>query len=267
MTEEPRQPATRFPWRLFWVLYLASVLSILAVVPASIDLFGPVLKEAPPPPFPLPLVFVLGAVQNLLLLGLFVGAGLVLARRLDLGPKLTRSWLEGNVSLAQLWSVARIGVLAGLGVGAVLLPMLLLLAMRFPALPFVSAARISLWKRVLMCFYGGVYEEVLTRLFLLSLFAWLLNRGWRSHLPQLGAGVFWLANLAAAVLFGLGHLPGVSMVMPITPLVVTSAILLNGIAGATFGYLYWKRGLESAMFAHFTADFVLYVLGPLFLKN
>lgn len=267
MTEGHSQPATGFPWRLFWVIYISSVLSVLVALPAVIELFGAALKEAPPPPLPLPLVFVLGAVQNLLLLGVIVGAGLVLARRLDLGPKLTRSWLQGTLSLPQLWSAVRIGVLSGLCVGAVLLPILLLLATRFRALPFVTASRISLWKRVLMCFYGGVYEEVLTRLFLLSLFAWLLNRGWRSHRSQLGAGVFWFANLTAAVLFGLGHLPGVSMVMPITPLVVTAAILLNGIAGAIFGYLYWKRDLESAMFAHFTADFVLYVLGPLLLKN
>jgi hypothetical protein len=32
-----------------------------------------------------------------------------------------------------------------------------------------------------------------------------------------------------------------------------------------FGVLYRKRGLEAAMLAHFTADFVLYVVGPAFL--
>jgi membrane protease YdiL (CAAX protease family) len=35
---------------------------------------------------------------------------------------------------------------------------------------------------------------------------------------------------------------------------------LNGLAGLAFGYLYWTRGLESAMLAHFTADLVLHVL-------
>ena len=54
--------------------------------------------------------------------------------------------------------------------------------------------------------------------------------------------------------------------MPITPLVVIAALLLNGLAGIAFGYLYRERGLEAAMIAHFTADFVIYVVGPSLLR-
>ena len=43
-------------------------------------------------------------------------------------------------------------------------------------------------------------------------------------------------------------------------------LALNGIAAIPFGYLYWKRGLESAMIAHFCADFVIYVVGVMFLS-
>ena len=50
------------------------------------------------------------------------------------------------------------------------------------------------------------------------------------------------------------------MIIPLTPLVITRAILLNGIGGVVFGWLYWKRGLEAAMIAHFSADIVLHVL-------
>ncbi len=53
--------------------------------------------------------------------------------------------------------------------------------------------------------------------------------------------------------------------MQITPEVIVVALALNGIAAVSFGYLYWKRGLESAMIAHFCADFVLYVVGVMFL--
>jgi membrane protease YdiL (CAAX protease family) len=76
-----------------------------------------------------------------------------------------------------------------------------------------------------------------------------------------------MANIIAAILFGLGHLPSASMVMHITPAVVAIALLLNGIPALTFGYLYWRRGLESAMIAHFCADFVLYAIGPAFLRT
>jgi membrane protease YdiL (CAAX protease family) len=117
-----------------------------------------------------------------------------------------------------------------------------------------------------MCFYGGIYEEILTRLFLLSLFAWLGMKLFQKDKTKLGGIVFWLANILAAILFGLGHLPTVSLVMPITPVVVAAALLLNGVAGIAFGYLYRKRGLESAMIAHFCADFVIYVLGVALLR-
>ena len=46
--------------------------------------------------------------------------------------------------------------------------------------------------------------------------------------------------------------------------VVLRTLLLNGIAGVVFGWLYWKRGLEMAMLSHFSADIVLHVIAPLF---
>jgi len=74
--------------------------------------------------------------------------------------------------------------------------------------------------------------------------------------------VLWIANIIAAVLFGLGHLPATAASVALTPLVVTRALVLNGLGGVGFGYLYMKHGLESAMIAHFSADIVLHVLLP-----
>jgi membrane protease YdiL (CAAX protease family) len=75
------------------------------------------------------------------------------------------------------------------------------------------------------------------------------------------AAIFlWIANMLAAILFGLGHLPATSMLLPLTPLVITRAIILNGLLDVAFGYLYMTRGLESAMISHFSADIVLHVL-------
>jgi membrane protease YdiL (CAAX protease family) len=92
-------------------------------------------------------------------------------------------------------------------------------------------------------------------------------RVFQKEKARLLPSTFWIANVLAAVLFGLGHLPAASRVMQITPEVIVVALALNGIAALSFGYLYWKRGLEAAMIAHFCADFVLYVVGPAFLKT
>ena len=70
-----------------------------------------------------------------------------------------------------------------------------------------------------------------------------------------------------AILFGLGHLPSASLVMEITPLVIIAALFLNGIAAICFGYIYRLRGIEAAMIAHFTADFVVHVVGANLLKT
>ena len=118
------------------------------------------------------------------------------------------------------------------------------------------------WKRFLACFYGGLCEETLMRLFLLSLVMWLLGKFWKAPSGLPASGAFWTANILVAVAFGAGHLPLASQLTVLTPLLVTAIISLNGIVGLGFGYLYWKRGLESAMLAHFSADIVLHVLSP-----
>ncbi|PKL71234.1 MAG: CPBP family intramembrane metalloprotease, partial [Methanobacteriales archaeon HGW-Methanobacteriales-2] len=53
----------------------------------------------------------------------------------------------------------------------------------------------------------------------------------------------------------------------ITPMVIARAIVLNGIGAIIFGWLYWKKGLESAMISHFSADIVLHVMFPLILSS
>jgi membrane protease YdiL (CAAX protease family) len=73
----------------------------------------------------------------------------------------------------------------------------------------------------------------------------------------------WLAIILAAVIFGLGHLPITSNITNLTPLVISRAILLNGLGGIIFGWLFWKNGLEYAMISHFTADIMIIVIFPL----
>ena len=48
--------------------------------------------------------------------------------------------------------------------------------------------------------------------------------------------------------------------VPLTPLVIARTVVLNGLLGIIFGWLYWRHGLEAAMISHFSADIVLHVL-------
>ncbi|HEV7842045.1 MAG TPA: CPBP family glutamic-type intramembrane protease [Pyrinomonadaceae bacterium] len=259
----------RFPWRVFLVLLAAGLLGMLSLIPIGIELFRSISDKLPAPegPFsemPLPLIVLIGALQNILLLALIILAGLWLAKKTGLGAPIIEGWLSGEKVWPRVRQMLVPSIAAGVIVGVILTIALFLLQPRIPNLPFTLAARIAIWKRFLACFYGGLYEELLTRLFLLSLFAWLISRFNRQHEGRASAGALWTANILTAILFGLGHLPSASFLMPITPLVVTATLALNGIASLTFGYLYFKRGLEAAMLAHFTGDLIVYVVGASF---
>ena len=96
--------------------------------------------------------------------------------------------------------------------------------------------------------YGGVIEEVMLRLFFMSLLAFLLQKLFRKGSGT--TGVLIAANLIAALLFAAAHLPATAMLMGLTPMIIFRCILLNGGLGLAFGWLYRKFGLRYAMLAH-----------------
>ena len=99
--------------------------------------------------------------------------------------------------------------------------------------------------------YGGVIEEVMTRLFLmsgLSLLGWKLFFRKNTTVP---AKVLVAANVLATLAFAAGHLPATAQTFgELTPLLVLRCFLLNGAAGLVFGRFYHKYGIQYAMAAH-----------------
>ena len=125
-----------------------------------------------------------------------------------------------------------------------------------------SQAEPPLWQRFLASFYGGIGEEIAMRLFLMTLIVWISSKIRRTQTGSPTDLGVWIAIILISVIFGLGHLPMTAKFQQITALVVFRAVLLNGIAGVVFGWLYWKKGLESAMISHFSTDIVLHVILP-----
>ena len=99
--------------------------------------------------------------------------------------------------------------------------------------------------------YGGVIEEVMLRLFLMSLLALI---GWKLCFRQESAppvGVPVAANILAALLFAAAHLPAsVLSFGGLTPLLLLRCFLLNGAAGLVFGRFYRRCGIQYAMLSH-----------------
>ena len=98
--------------------------------------------------------------------------------------------------------------------------------------------------------YGGVIEEVMLRLFMMSLIAFLLHKVFWRKQEQTPVAALVLANVVAAILFAAAHLPTTAVLLGLTPMIVFRCFLLNGGFGLLFGWLYRKYGLRYAMIAH-----------------
>lgn len=101
--------------------------------------------------------------------------------------------------------------------------------------------------------YGGVIEEIMLRLFFLSLVAWVLRKLFckGTDTESLPAWLFAAANLIAALLFAAGHLPATAVLFgELTPVLLIRCFLLNGGLALGFGWLYTKHHVGYAMLAH-----------------
>ena len=98
--------------------------------------------------------------------------------------------------------------------------------------------------------YGAVIEEVMLRLFMMSLIAFVLHKLFERGKTETSVAVLVAANMISALLFAAGHLPATDMLFGLTPLIVVRCFLLNGGFGLLFGWLYRKYGLQYAMVAH-----------------
>jgi|SRR5579871_652676 MFS family permease len=252
-----------FSWPEFGILFGAGLIGIACVMPYTLALGGDALKKAQEKMHrPMWVLILLQSAQGVVLVGVATGLGLLIAHHIGLGAPLLEGLLAGKNVGAQALTMIAPALILGITSSVVML--ILEITVFWPRLPKTMRENFpipALWKRLLASFYGGIDEELLLRLFLLSLLAWLIGFVWHlpGGLPTVGA--FWLANILAAVIFGLAHLPATAALVKLTPLLVLRAIILNGLVGVAAGYLFWRYGLEAAMLAHFSADLVFHGIG------
>lgn len=238
-------------WKSYFILITAGMISVALVLPYTLAL-SPALAR-----IFTPAVYVAQFIQSFVLFSISIISGLHLAKRIGFPLPV----LEGHNRVGYLKSV--LGIAVGLGISAGVL--IVLLSLSFSALSLTmlkSEMAAGPGKGFLASFYGGIGEEILFRLFLMTLFVWISAKIVRKPDGHPTDGGIWISIIVSSILFGLGHLGITSDLTAITPVVILRAILLNGVAGVICGWLYWKKGLESAMIAHFSADIVLHVITP-----
>ncbi|OGR46312.1 MAG: hypothetical protein A2X40_04940 [Elusimicrobia bacterium GWC2_65_9] len=246
-------------WRLFFVLWAVATLSTLALFPYLIAAGMLNLAQLP---IPLSAIIRVELTKGALIFGPVALLGLFLAERVGFGAPYLGAWLNRRPVPEGLRRSLLTALALGGTAGAIVLA--LDLAVFNPALSAQLGAvtQPPPWAGLLASFYGAVSEEILLRLGLMTAVVWATGLVKAAPDGQPTAVRVWIAIAIASVAFGLGHLPATAKVLELTPLVIGRALLLNGIPGIAYGWLYWRHGFEAAMAGHFASDVVLHVLAP-----
>jgi len=245
-------------WKLYFTLLIASVLSIIAILPYITYIQAEALKNVP---IPLPLVLLLSVIQSTVLFAILIFIGLKLSSKLGLNVPIIEDYIAKKRINVDIKKIIKLSVLLGIlsGIAIILFDFLFTKL----GISLMDQVHAPIWSGFLASFYGGISEEIIMRLFFMTFIILLVSKITRTKGKAIENNLLmWTSIIIAAIIFGLGHLPVTSALTTITPLVIARAIILNGIGGVVFGWLYWKKGLESAMIAHFSADIMLHVLLP-----
>ena len=246
--------------KIFLVIWSAGTLSVLAVLPYAFALEADLLQNVP---VSLPVLALLSWLQSALLLAIAASLGLLFARKVGFKFPILERLLSRSGDPIAWKDFLRLPITLGFLTAAAIAVGNWLFIAAGVVLNEKLISAIPVWKRFLASFYGGIGEETLMRLFLVSLFVWIFSKITRSREPLSRSGLVWSAIVIVSILFGLGHLPATAAVGQLTPLVIARALVLNGIAGLVLGWLFWKKGFEAAVVAHFTADLMILIVLPL----
>ncbi len=232
-------------------------LIVLYAILAGVNLFlpqGPAVSTIPGGlPAPTPVIALAQAGFVLVLYGALGLAGFFLARKLGL-PEL---WDE-RITNRQRFLIP---VLLGAGLGV----FFIILDLAFSTFNGVGRIPHPLFPTSLVAALGaGIGEEVLFRLFFISLWTWLVSglilRG-RSQTP-----VYWVVSVFSALAFSMAHagtvmlLEGWQSIAQIPPAFWVELILINGSLGMVAAYLFRKYGFLASAGVHFWADVAWHVV-------
>lgn len=247
-------------WKIFFILLTLSLISVICVFPYIITIQGELLSKTG---VSIEFIFFAQFIQCIVLFSIAIFIGLFLAKKIGFQLPLLEAIVKKGNHKKVLKDILGKAILSGIVIAVILYGLDALFTVLGAGIT-THQSNAPIWQTLLASFYGGITEEVLMRLFLMTLFIWIGMKLFRQSKPS-KMGII-IPIFLAAIIFGLGHLPITASLTKITALVVGRAIVLNGIGGIVFGWLYWKKGLESAMIAHFTTDIFLITLLPFLIK-
>src|SRR5215213_5405704 len=247
--------------RLFLILFGAGMLGVVSILLIDLSALMVLIPARPGTEAPTitPALKILSLIQPMVILAAAVLIGVMLASKVDLSSPVAEALATRGEAVRVLKPQIVPGVVGGLIGGACIILISLLFR---PLLQPETIDRVSRLGRILpiptRLLYGGVTEELLLRWGFMTLVVWVFWRLLQKNRTTPTTICFVAAILVSSFVFGVGHLPIAFALLPeVTVAVVLFVILANSAFGVVAGFLYWKKGLESAIVAHMLTHVVL----------
>ena len=188
-----------------------------------------------------------------ILLIIFVVIGTILYQKVNLKVPIIEKLIGIRKESIKTTSILKYGIVGGILSGILLSLIGLVYNPILPA-EFIELGESLKPTLVARFLYGGLTEEILMRFGLMTLIVWLCSKIFKGTKPF----VFWTGIVIASIIFAFGHFPIAYQAVdnPTTGLLIY-ILIGNSIGGIIFGWLYWKKGLESAFIAHIFTHIVM----------
>ena len=241
-------------------LYLGLVLGFLGLIGMvsilTMDIpLPPEIQELMNESFSPTQIKLLIMINPLILLIAAVVVGTLLYQKVNLRVPIIEKWVGINNEPVDFMGIFKSGTLGGIIAGIVVV-LVVVIFKPFMAAEYeqlTQALQPTLAARFL---YGGITEEIFLRFGLMTLIVWISAKALKGTKPA----AYWIGIVLAALIFAVGHFPVVFNTIESPGTILLTYVLIgNSVGGLIFGWLYWKKGLESAFVAHIFIHVVLVI--------
>lgn len=196
---------------------------------------------------------ILTLINPTILLIIAIVFGVILYDKVKLDVPIINRFITGKTPEKPIADIIKSGILGGMITGILLLLTSAVFSSRLPQ-EFITLGENLKLPPITRLLYGGITEELLLRFGFMTVVVWIIYKISKTLSPA----VYWSGLIVAAVIFAIAHFPVAFQAVGNPSAGLLTYILLgNSIGGVIFGWLYWKKGLESAFIAHMFAHVVM----------
>ncbi|WP_162416787.1 CPBP family intramembrane glutamic endopeptidase [Cyclobacterium roseum] len=240
------------------ILFVLGMLGMLSILTMDIPLPEEVLSVLEDQFTPTQIKLLI-LINPTIILIVAVLVGTLLYQKVNLSVPIIEKFLDIKQDSIQLREILLFGISGGILTG-IILSLLGLFRLISPSEFDLLSGQLQLTLPARFL-YGGITEEIFMRFGLMTLLVWLgakLSKGIKSQ-------IYWMGIIISSLIFAIGHFPVVFQTVGNPSIIMITYVLLgNTIGGLVFGWLYWKKGLESAFLAHIFAHVVMVLTEKIF---